>query len=198
MKILLLTAYNSAMADLGDLCACSMQAYASRHADVDFREMVISDTYPRPASWSKVAHIRRELGRYDVVQWLDADSMIVGEQALEQLLVPATLNIARDANGINCGVMAWRACQEATEALTRMEAAYERFADHPWFEQAALMEFVDRLDVAYQPKHLYNAYEGDFCGDTLIRHWPGEPNDKRLREMRALAAERGILETSIL
>lgn len=191
MKLLLLTAFNEAFEEIGGLAARSMRSYRERVPWLWVTEMTLR-TNGRPPSWGKLEHIRHFLPHYDYVQWLDADALILGQQDLRDLLKPATLNIAKDANGINCGVMAWRNCPEAFAALDRMEKAYERFKDHPWFEQAALMEFVDELDVHYQEKRVYNAYQHDFCAETLIRHWPGEPNDVRLREMRALALEHGF------
>jgi hypothetical protein len=192
MRLLLLTAFNEAFADIGELAIGSINAYRDRCRGINTLPVTICGRGQGHPSWAKIGCIRANLPHYDYVQWIDADALILGQQDLRDLLKPATLNIAKDGNGINCGVMAWRNCPEAFAALDRMEKAYERFKDHPWFEQAALMEFVDELDVHYQEKRIYNAYQHDFCAETLIRHWPGEPNDVRLREMRALALEHGF------
>lgn len=197
MKIAIITAFNEDFRAIGEIGAASMREYAEKRRHAFHCYNIGPEWQPRP-SWAKVPLLLRLLPHYDYVQWIDADAMLIGEQDLVDVLRPATLNISRDLNGINCGVMAWRNCPEAMNALRYIQDAYPRFADHPWFEQAVLMEFVDELEVSYQPKHLYNAYADDCCGNTLIRHWPGEPNEKRLLEMRALAAERGILQPAIL
>ncbi len=182
----ILTASNSAFAEAASLCISAAGRYCSTRNIRLVREF-IPDSYSRQPSWAKVQFIKRHLQFNDYVLWVDADAMIVGNHDLHALLAPATLNIAKDANGINCGVMAWRCCPQAFEALHRMDAAYERFRDDVWFEQKALMEFVDELDVHYQPKHIFNAYEDDACADTFIRHWPGMSMEERLPLMRAAA-----------
>jgi hypothetical protein len=197
MKIAILTAFNEAFREIGDIAAKSMRAYAEPRG-YDFRCYTIGPEWERKPSWAKVPLILRNLPDYDYVQWIDADAVVTGEQDLSDILQPATLNIARDLNGINCGVMAWRNCEQSLHALRYIDHCYPRYADHPWFEQAALMSFVDELEVCYQPKPLYNAYAEDFGEGTLIRHWPGQPNDVRLVQMRAVAASRGLVASNIL
>lgn len=180
MNIKLLTGYNEAFVEIGDICANSLRRYGSNHGLPVSVESIPID-FPRPASWAKCDLILKHLSASDFVLWIDADAMIVGGLDIRGLLVNSVLNIAKDANGINCGVMAWKNCMEAQRALMRMRDDPE---DHHWFEQNALMKFVDELEVHYQEKEVWNAYPEDRTERSLILHWPGRSIEERLPLMR--------------
>ncbi len=185
MKILIVTGANSSQ-EFGEMAAISFQSvrrYAALHPQIRVAKFFIEDPSGKH-SWGKVPILLSLLQTADLVLWMDADALIIGKQDLAELCTGQhTLYISKDCNGINCGVMAWRRSREAIDALTRMQESRERLLDHIWFEQAALMEFVDELDVKYLPKEVFNAYEGEQTKDTLIMHWPGMENKARLQAM---------------
>lgn len=192
MKATILTAYNKAFANIGGICAHSIKKYASEQG-LKYAIETIPDNYPRPASWAKVNLIRKHLKETDYVMWVDADALIIGEGKFETIIQPVTLNIAKDDNGINCGVMCWQNNSNSDDTLASMDGLYEKHKEDPWFEQRALMEIVGdehllpESEVYYQPKHLFNAYPGEQTADTLVLHFPGRPTaeDRVVDMMRA-------------
>ncbi len=180
--MLILTAFNSAYAEIGSLCVQSIARYCRDHPEYRFVSHLIPDDYDRPASWHKLELIKRYLPENDFVLWLDSDAIIIGKGDLRAMLKDATLNVTEDVNGLNCGIMAWKSCHEAFASLTRAEKLYEAHKD-------------DQINVHYQPKAIFNAYgkgvtgESDVCEDTVIIHYPGMSAEERIPYMEeALAA----------
>lgn len=180
--IAIITAYNNEMKEVGDLCWKSMQRYVKRHDGVRCHKAIIPDDYERPASWFKPQMIARFLPYCEFVLWIDSDALIIGDMNFNALVKKTTLNISRDLNGVNCGVMAWRQCVQSFRALTRIDMGTQH-TDHPWWDQAALMEFVDEIDVTYQPKEIWNAYESDRTAESMVLHFPGMDNVQRFHKM---------------
>lgn len=180
--MILLTAHNAEYKECGDICVKSMQSYCSTHAGCDYVRMRIPDTFKRPPSWFKVGAILSALPFTDYVLWIDADAMIVGEQDFRRLVKPVTLNIARDDNGINNGVAAWKNCQQSFCVLREIDQM-EEFFEHQWWEQAALSSIIQRVSVFEQPKKQWNAYKEDVCDSSQVVHFPGMPIDERLSNM---------------
>lgn len=96
MKMLILTGYDRNMAELAELCLPSKQAWAKRWG-VEIR--VLKDTYPTdyPAvyghpSFQKLRHIRWWLEHYDVVFWMDADSVITNQGIIPQIMAQAVID----------------------------------------------------------------------------------------------------------
>lgn len=183
MKATILTAFNKTFHHIGSICAHSIRTYASAQGLKAAVEETPED-YPRPASWAKVNLIRKHLRETDYVMWIDADALIIGTGSFQTIIEPCTLNISKDANGINCGVMCWRNEDIAHLVLGAIDDAYQDYKDDPWFEQRALMDliggnygsiFLKENQVYYQPKHLFNAYPGEQTADTLVLHFPGMP-----------------------
>jgi hypothetical protein len=186
MKLLIVTGYNEAYRPAGELCVASMKRYCDRYPGIRYARWAMPDDYGCHPSWYKLRVLRHVLPHHDYVLWVDADAMIVGDADLREVIQPATINIAKDDNGINHGVVAYKNCLQSFDAILRMELMHDEFKDHQWFEQAALMTFIDELDVHYQPKLIWNAYPrevsgfGDVCPQTLIVHWPGMSIEERV------------------
>lgn len=177
--MLILTGFNSAMAKCASYCIRSVERYLVKHPQYHFAVEVIPEDYDRPASWHKVVSILKHLPDHDFVLWMDADSLLVGNQDLRSLLEDKTLNIARDVNGVNHGVAAWKNCTESLWALETMNRGFEGKQDHPWFEQSILMEIEGQLNIHYQDKARFNAYPSDKNETTQILHFPGMlPHDR--------------------
>lgn len=186
MRLTIITAFNAQYQEMGELCFKSILRHAKLYGHSAAAHLIPND-WPREASWAKIGFIRQHLKTSTCVLWIDADAMIVSNTDLATILQPQTLNIAKDHNGINCGVMAWWSNLESFMALKRIESNY---TENPWFEQKALMAFVDQLDVYYQAKWLFNAYPvereapADIDVNTIITHWPGMTVEERLPLMR--------------
>jgi hypothetical protein len=135
-----------------------MQAYAKRHG-----YETCFDAMPElsPPSWGKVPLLLRLLESHDAVLWLDADVMVMDwsediadycgliglvahrvEPMHAQGMAPEPDGLCRVPN---CGV--WFLSREAAPLLTFMLRKYERFRNHPWWEQAALIESLEGDDV---------------------------------------------------
>lgn len=184
--MLILTAFNSAYADIGTLCIQSIARYCRQKPGRRFVSHRIPDDYARPASWKKLELIQQHLPKHDWVLWIDADALIVGSDDFEGLFSEdATLNICEDANGINHGVAAWRNCPEAFAAIQRAIDLYAEFKDDPWYEQRSLMSFLDEIKVNYVEKKVMNAYREDVCEESLVLHFPGLGSE-RLEVMKGV------------
>lgn len=183
--MIILTAYDLIFSPFGDLCMQSIVRYCQHHSDAHWVKRDIPADYKRPMSWFKVRAILEALPFTDYVLWVDADALIVGNHDYRNLIKPATVNISKDENGVNHGVVAWRNCPEAYCALTRMDEMTQ-FYDHKWWEQAALMAIIDKLTVAYQPKHIWNHYPSDRDWphqDAQVYHYPGMSHEERMTLM---------------
>lgn len=198
MKATILTAFNKAFRHIGGICAHSIKTYAAAQGLKAAIE-TIPDDYPRPASWAKVGLIRKHLKEVDYVLWIDADALVIGNGSFQTIIEPVTLNIAKDDNGINCGVMCWKNTPEAARTLDAIEALYDHYRDDPWFEQRALMALIEagkpipEGEIYYQPKHLFNAYPGEQTADTLILHFPGMPSaEDRVKPMMQAALDANL------
>lgn len=193
--MLFLTAHDSAMVAMGDLLDESLDLYAYRMSAMRIKpperqRRLIPPGYPKPASWFKVRAILDALPHHDYVWWIDADALITGNVGPYAIVNgKQTLYISSDANGVNCGVMAWRNCHESREALWRIYENYERFCGHPWWEQVALREFVDQLTVCHLEKRITNSGPDDTSADSFIYHVPGKGPDEKIRLLTDKLAE---------
>jgi hypothetical protein len=177
--MLILTGFNSKLAACGSYCIRSVERYLTKYPKYHFAVEIIPEGYERPASWYKVAAILKHLPHHDFVLWLDADSQIVGDADIGAMLKDKTLNIARDKNGLNHGIAAWKNCPESFWALETMNRGYEGKEDHPWQEQSVLMEIESKIQIHYQDKVKFNAYPEDVTSESQILHFPGMlPHDR--------------------
>jgi hypothetical protein len=122
-----------------DVAEPTFRAYAGRHG----YELVTSRhaTPSRPPAWAKVALLQELLETFDLALWIDADAVIVdGSADIAAELEPRTqLGLVRHGEVPNTGVMVWRAGDFARGLLAEVWAA-KRFVDHPWWENAALID----------------------------------------------------------
>jgi glycosyl transferase family (putative galactosyltransferase) len=119
----------------------TFEAYARRHG---YELITSTETRPgRPPAWAKVPMLREALESFELVLWIDADAVIVdGRDDVAELLQPdRSLALVRHGENQvpNTGVMLWRAGELARELLDRTWNA-TRFIDHPWWENAALLD----------------------------------------------------------
>ncbi|HEX5622140.1 MAG TPA: hypothetical protein VFX51_27185 [Solirubrobacteraceae bacterium] len=118
-------------------------AYAERHG---YDLVVGHEADPRrPPAWTKVRMLQQLLAEFELVVWIDADAVIVDGSAdiADDLEPDKQLGLVEHRRGEeripNTGVMVWRASEFAHELLAKVWAA-TRFIDHPWWENAALVD----------------------------------------------------------
>ena len=114
-------------------------AYAERHG-YDLITSTESDRR-RPPAWAKVPMLRETLASYDLVLWIDADAVIVdrSRDIADELAPDRFLGLVRHGEVPNTGVMLLRAGHRARDLLDRTWNA-TRLIDHPWWENAALLD----------------------------------------------------------
>ena len=200
MRLHILTAYTQDYENVGNLCYDSILRYG-RALGIPHSNIIIPDDYARPASWFKLEAVRRKLPDHDYVLWIDADAMVVGNRDVREIIQPHALNLSVDSNGVNMGVVAFRNCAETFAIMDRIESLSAKYADHPWFEQAAVQSFADEVDIFKQPKELWNAYPseveggGDVTKDTLFCHWPGVPFREKIPWMKFMRVKALVLQS---
>lgn len=147
----------------------------------------IDPDYPRPYSWFKIRALVHHLPHHENILWMDADSMMLLDIGWDSIAKSEMVALARDMNGWNCGVMQWRRCPEAFDALWRIYDSFDKYRDHPWFEQAAFHtmaeSFQARGGIYEWHKPTMNAQEWDLIPSSAILHLPGKDNEYRLRVM---------------
>ena len=97
-------------------------------------------------------------------------------------------------DAINCGVLVLRSCPEALAFLDRVWSMTE-FVDHPWWEQAAIMQLlgyrIDEPPFAFSRlaaptelfarvqvlAHEWNSISADPAPRPRIKHYAGLPHD---------------------
>lgn len=161
----------------------------------------------RAPSWGKVVLLRELLEVYERVAWVDTDVVIVDPTS--DICVglnrrkPLRL-VFHHYDGLevpNAGVFAIKSCWWSKRFLTKLWNA-ERFIDHKWWENAAIIELlgydveaprrstrrntfdgrrVGELDLSW------NSIPGDSSPAPHIVHFPGMTQAERLISMTAAA-----------
>ena len=140
--------------DLLELAMPGFQDYAGRHG----YDLLVQPPgeITRAASWHKIPLLLQALDDYDEALWLDCDIVIVDPTIDVADVIPheAWHALVRhhtpDGEVPNCGV--WYLRQPMRHTLKAIWDD-DRWLNHPWWEQAALM---DRLGYHHHPAHLSN------------------------------------------
>jgi predicted O-methyltransferase YrrM len=150
------TAATGAFGELLDISLPALRAYARRQ----WFDLVIvrHDTaHGRPAAWGKIPIVARLLDAYEVVVWLDADTIVVNpSRSIAHELRPGKdLYLVEHYNPhdaertANTGVMMLRSSDWTRQLLAAVWVHTNRI-DHPWWENAAMM---DLLGYRIPPEH---------------------------------------------
>lgn len=195
----IITAYTENISNISDLSYESMAKYGDKHGIPHSRYLL--EDLTRAASWYKIPLI---LSKFDegaeYVMWIDADTLITNYNFdVRSLLDDSNLYICRDINGINCGVMIWKNCQETRDILDKIWSMTD-YDDHMWWEQAALMHLYDTnfnnitASVKFIKQNVINAYdynlygmsfeEGQFNNESMLIHFPGIGAQHRVQLMQ--------------
>jgi hypothetical protein len=155
----------------------------------------------RPAAWAKVGLIQQLLDQYDIVVWVDADTIIMNSDTDIAAEMAAGdwmwLCRHRTPEGLvpNTGVWMFRAGPEAKSFLAKLDA-HPGFDHHRWWENAAV---IDLLGYAFDPVRLadqgaaisgvsylsnsWNSIVADPAREPRIKHFAGLPFDVRVKSM---------------
>jgi len=174
-----------------------LQEYCEIHTCDLVVETSLLDTR-RPAAWSKIPLLLRELRRYDEILWLDADTLILdpSRSIFDEVHETAELGwVVHNFEGQpfpNSGVMVLRATPAVREVL---EIAYlqEDLIDSPWWDNAALMRVTGYGIPGLEPESPpvrsikevclesgWNAIRHYPTNDPIIRHYAGDRHELRM------------------
>ena len=139
-----------------------------------FKDSIVTEY--RPLAWQKVHAIDTVLamGNCHRLLWLDGDAIIMQPVKLPE----TTCNIAltKDSNGINTGVMIIKNTEWSDHFFHRV-ANTTAFDYHPWWEQAAIIHFIEtepwlfEKHIEYISQDIYNSY--DINRTPFIYHTAG-------------------------
>lgn len=184
----------------------TFEPYAERHGyELVLRSDQIDDA--RPPAWSKVRLLRELVHDYDVLVWLDCDLMIVDGRAdiAAELDDEHVLCLVEHDTGEqrmpNTGVMVLRGGERAAAFLDDVWAQ-EQYADHQWWENAAICHLLGygldpprplrstpllRSTKFLSPR--WNAIRNAPVRRARIRHYPGYSLKTRMAFMLRDLAE---------
>lgn len=149
----IVTAYDDAIADYGDIAARDKESYAARHG----YELQVHRTgfdMSRPAAWSKIRFVSKAMRGADWVVWMDADTLIADSTRKLGDFVSDDVDfvIARHSKPgphANTGVFFIRN-RLWTHFLMRHVYAQTGVINHGWWEQMGLLLVLD----AYRPDRI--------------------------------------------
>jgi hypothetical protein len=129
----------------------TFERFAERHGYelVTGRE-IVGDA---PCAWEKLRLTRELLDDHEEVLWIDADAMIVDvSRDIFEDLDPErswgwVMHVAGNTLLPNSGVLALRSRPATIELLESAWSLRERYANHPWWEQAAINELLGFVEV---------------------------------------------------
>jgi len=197
------------MAPILELVLPSMRTYAERHG----YELVLGTGHEapgRPLSWARIPLFESLLDTYAEVLWIDADVAILDQSVdIASTVSPgAYMALAKQPGFLggdpfpNCGVWYLRDAPK-TRALLRALWDQEAFVDHPWWENAALIDLLGyQVDSVHEPvrKIRSSGWEDGIAWleetwNSLVslsvverprfRHYSSMPNWRRDRMIRA-------------
>jgi hypothetical protein len=202
----LCTIATGAHRDLFEVARPGFERFAAAHR---YEPIVVYEddiSAGRAAAWGKVRLLRRLLDTHDRVVWVDSDAVIVDPSgdifAGVDRRTPLSL-VVHHYDGLevpNTGVLTLVSCRWSKRLLDRLWAA-ERFVNHKWWENAAMIELlgyevdeprrstrrasadsrrVSELDLSW------NSIPADPSPKPRIVHFPGMTQAERLTGMRAV------------
>jgi hypothetical protein len=189
----LITACDHKLKSLSDLTVPILQTYCDNHHYCFINKTI--NNFDKPPSWYKIYAILEQLNnlKYEYLLWLDTDTIILKPDFKIESLISSNkdLYISRDINGINCGVFLVKNSNIIKSILYATLHLSEKYLNHVWWEQAAIMELMDNnfLNIEntteFIPQRILNAYDplytktnddGYVDSDTFILHLPAVDN----------------------
>lgn len=180
MNTAVLTAYNEAMAPIGDLTSPLMEAYARKHDFEFFCSRVIA---PEMHYWQKITWTCAllESGLFERVIWFDSDIVVTNPEFDPPWFTgfQASLDWGSDAIDESCFSMCcYVVGVDMLDLFQDIRNAHHQFADEPFPEQTAARHFYRRGgDYKYRmrthSRRTFNAVPNQIEGATDV--WqPGD------------------------
>ena len=193
-RIRLITAYDDAIADYGDIAAKNHADYAARHG---YAHHVYRSGFDpsRPPAWSKILFTLRAMRGADWVVWIDADILIMDQaRRLESFITPGHDFILGQHQlpnpHANTGFFFVRR-RLWTRALLRHTYSLTSVIHHPMWEQIAFNILIDQYRLprlSKVPARNFNSLYSGACaedvyqsGDFLV-HFAGQPGKVALMQ----------------
>lgn len=190
MKIKIISAYDKNFKEISDLSFPTLEKFSQKN-QFDCERFFIED-FKKPAPWFKIDALIKaiELKQHDYVLWIDSDAIIFNQNFDIESIINNNkiLHIAKDFNNINSGVMLWKTCEEGLSLLYKIQSMSEKYLNHIWWEQAAIIELyennVDNIleNTKFVEQSTLNAYEmvyyhrnikkGQINKNSFICHFP--------------------------
>lgn len=199
MKIKIISAYDEKFKEISNLSFPTLEKFSQKNK-FDCERFLV-EGFKKPTPWFKIDALINtiELDQYDYVLWVDADAIILNQNFNIESLINNNkiLHIAKDFNNINTGVMLWKVCEESLSLLYKIQSMSEKYLNHIWWEQAAILELyknnVDNIleSTEFVEQSTLNAYEmvyyhrnikkGQINKNSFICHFPALPIEIRKR-----------------
>lgn len=158
-KLKIITAYDLAFEDIGNLSASSSKIYAQKWGYTFEAHRVLYAG--RPAAWSKIFYLIKEIesSKYDYLLWVDADAFFIRTDLDVLANIPnskdiflvkhmCTIGSIDDQPGLylqadrpNSGVMLVK-CTDWSLNFFKCIWGMVEYLNHPWWEQAALHKLL--------------------------------------------------------
>lgn len=193
MKVLVLTGYDDNMKELGDICAPSKERYAKRHGyDYECVREYLPGTHP---SWQKIRLLKERIDKYDTILWLDGDTIVTNNHALEvPYMVHYVLTASQDWCVRNTQADPWQFTMgismgnfviynnEDTHRFLDMIEAKKQYANRGQWEQDSVLANMRESDgfnahVFRLPTHALNSVLPECQLPGIKPHRPWQPGD---------------------
>lgn len=192
--MLIISAYDSRMSELGKISAQSIQDYCA-HWNFGYKIFTEGFDTTKHPSWSKIIFIKQELANNETVWWLDSDTFITNLTInIEDYLDNKEVYISKDCRSFNCGSMIFRQSKANFQLLDKIWNT--PIQDHIWYEQVGFIhEYYNDMEVRSRtkilPQNIFNAYlykeiwakedKGQWTEDSLVLHLPGISLEEKIK-----------------
>lgn len=178
-NICIVTFYDAPFRNAGNLAWNAMKRYADAQGydAIRFQDR----TTERPPAWEKLRCIDEAFSKgYAFVLWIDADAMVMDlESGIESVIREGKdlYMVAHDVGGMkspNTGVMLLRNSEITRQSLSDIWNM-DQFANHRWWEQAAMLEYFGlTAGLPENERRYFDGYAAGGKGDASIIEWIDE------------------------
>src|SRR5690606_29915168 len=154
-----LSAYNKGYEKIGEISSYFISNYCKFHNIDYFIEKDENASKGRPFAWAKVPLIKRFLGEYDWVVWIDADAFIVDKDLIlnDYLDDSFEMIFCKDINGLNSGVGFFKGSR-FNEVFLNKVWNYTSAIHHVWWEQKAIRDLIAKDKILASKVKLLDCY----------------------------------------
>lgn len=201
-KIAVVSIFNNNHKSLADITWVNKVNYCKKH---NYLAIAKTENFsPEQVHFDKFIHILDVMNKHpdvDWVWWIDNDAMITNfNQKLENLVDnDYHVIMGTDIAALNTGSFIVKNSPEGRGWLNFLLSKKKEYRnDNKWFEQQAVIDFYPKFQNIFKllaqkslnsyDYKLYNVdstdllgYDGQWSQGDFVIHWPGLPNDTRVR-----------------